>query len=667
MTRRDSTARPGAWRRRLLLGSWLFGTGVICARAGQVQVVEGADWRALAESQHTKDKEIAAARGSILDRDGTPLAVSRETYKVSVAPKELEDRDAVAAALRSTLGLSARKVRQLTAPNRKWSVVPGRYPPTVREALADIRGVYLVREMERFSPHGDLARGVVGAVIDDDGQGGIEQTYDDLLRGTPGREVVARDNVGTPIPGETYVVQAPQTGGQVTLTLDLDLQEIARQALQEAVDKSKARGGDVLVTDPRTGEVLAAVSIVDGRTTGLGAINTPYEPGSTLKPFTVAAELKYRVASLTDTVDVGDGTWMVARRTLHDAEHETGLITVADALRVSSNVGIAKSAQGLTPGEQYENLRDFGFGAPTGIEIPGEASGVLRRPDKWTAQSPASLAIGYEISVTPLQMAMAYGALANGGLLMEPHLVKEVRDPKGNVLQHFEPRVVRRVVDPSVAKDIGRVLVNVVEDGTGTRAQLGTFDVAGKSGTSRAYSNGGYTGGYYASFVGFFPAEAPQLVVYVRLDRPQGSSYYGGAVAAPVTRATMEAALAARRTPLDRSRLLRSVRRAEPAPSSTGATVQFAARSLEDPTAESVGSDLGNDSDDQDAGTATDRVALPDIAGLPLRVAARRLHALGLRVEEGEYGEVVGTTPSAGTYVAPGDTVRLRIRGRSNG
>jgi len=667
MTRPDSFIRPGAWRRRVLLGGWLFGTGVICVRAGQVQVVEGPDWQALAESQHTRDNEIAAARGSILDRDGTPLAVSRETYKVSVAPGELKDRAAAIAVLRSSLGLSARKARQLTAPNRKWSVVPGRYPPSVREALGKVRGIYLVREMERFSPHGDLARGVVGGIIDEKGQGGIEQTYDDLLRGTPGREVVARDNVGSPIPGETYVVQAPQAGGQVTLTLDLDLQEIARQALQEAVDKSQAEGGDVVVTDPRTGEVLASVSIMNGRTTGLGAINTPYEPGSTLKPFTVAAELKYHVARLTDSVDVGDGTWTVAGRKVGDVEHEGGRMTIADALRVSSNVGIAKSAQGLTPGQQYENLRDFGFGAPTGIEIPGEATGVLRRPDAWSAQSPVSLAIGYEISVTPLQMAMAYGALANGGLLMEPHLVKEVRDPKGNVIQRFEPRVVRRVVDPDVARQVSRVMVDVVEDGTGTRAQLGTFEVAGKSGTSRAYGNGGYRGGHNASFVGFFPADAPQLVVYVRLERPQGSSYYGGAVAAPVTRATMEAALAARRTPLDRARLLRSVRAKAPAAASTVTPVQFAARTLDTPTPESAPPDALSDSGDSGGGAASEGVALPDVTGLPLRVAARRLHALGLRVEERGYGEIVGTVPSAGRHVAPGDTVRLRIRGRSDG
>ncbi|MCG6987420.1 MAG: PASTA domain-containing protein [Gemmatimonadetes bacterium] len=663
MRRQTPSNRPGALRRRLLLAGWLAGALVVCVRAGEVQLVEGADWRAVAESQHTADKTIAAARGSILDRDGTPMAVSRESYQVGIAPRELAARTADVALLSKSLGVSRRTALRLTSPARKWSVVPGRYPPSVRDSLADVRGIYLERDMERFNPHGDLARGIIGVVTDGVGRGGIEQAYDDLLRGSPGREVVGRDNVGSPIPGDTYVVQEPITGGQVTLTLDLDLQEIARQALQDAVDKSRARGGDVLVTDPHTGEVLAAVSIMDGHTTGLGTINTPYEPGSILKPFTVAAELTYHTEALTDTVDVGDGTWTVAGRTLSDAEHDSGRMTVADALRISSNVGIAKSAQGLTPGEQYENLRDFGFGTPTGIEIPGEASGVLRTPDAWTAQSPASLAIGYEVSVTPLQMAMAYGALANGGLLMEPHLVKEVRDATGKVVERFHPRVVRRVVSESVAHAVSRVLVDVVQDGTGTKAQLGTFTMAGKTGTSRAYSpDGGYEGGHNASFVGFFPAKDPQLVVFVRLERPQGD-YYGGAVAAPVTRATMEAVLAARRTPLDRAELLRSMKAQ---PSRDPAVVQFAARTVDQPTKAptvTAPDDGGAPEADDDAPS---RLPLPAVAGLPLRVAARRLHALGLEVWERGEGVIVGTVPGAGTYVTPGDTVRLRVRERSN-
>ncbi len=636
------------------------GALVLCLRSAQIQVLEGAEWQDIAEAQHTTDKEVAAARGAVLDRDGALLAVSREVYRVSVAPQEVEDADAVRTLLRSTLDVSAQTARRLVSKNRRWAVAPGRYPPAVRELLSGVRGVYLERELERYHPHGALARGVLGALLDGKGQGGIEQIFDDLLRGRPGREVVARDNLGNPIPGETILVESPRSGGQVVLTLDLDLQEIAHQALQEAIESSEARGGDVLITDPSTGEVLALVSIRDGKAAGLGAVNTPYEPGSTLKPFTVAGMLDLGLASLSDSVDVEDGTWRVAGRTLHDV-HDSGWMTVADALRVSSNVGIAKSAQVLSPGQQYENLRDFGFGAATGIELPGEAGGTLRRPDRWSLQSPASLAIGYEIGVTAIQMAMAYGALANGGLLMEPRLVREVRDPYGNVIERREPQVVRRVVDADVARAVSRVLVDVVEDGTGTAARLGVFKVAGKSGTSRAYDpTNGYTGGHYASFVGFFPAEEPQLVIFVKLENPKGS-YYGGAVAAPVTRATMEAALAARGTPLDRVQLLKAARSELSRPVPTPVT--FAAQPIDPPPppVPSEGVETGDD------GTVRVSVPVPDVKGLPLRTAVRRLHALGLRVSERARGEILGTFPPAGARVAPGDTVRLRVDGRSDG
>jgi len=629
-------------------------SGIVVVRAAQVQTVQGRQWRAAAAAQHRTDHSVVASRGGILDRDGTPLAVTRESYRVSVAPGEVEDVAAVRSLLRRTLDISAAAAKRATDPKRRWHVLPGRYQAGVKDALSGVRGVYLEREIRRYYPHGDLARGVLGAVIDDEGRGGIEQVYDSLLRGRPGREVVAHDPAGQPIPGETYLVRPPVPGGQVVLTLDLDLQEMAQQALEEAIEENEAEGGDVVVTDPRTGEVLALVSIHEGRKDGVSAINTPYEPGSTLKPFTVAGLLSKGLTSLRDTVNVGEGTWAVAGRVLHDV-HSEGRMSVADALRISSNVGIAKAAQAFSPGQQYENLRDFGFGTPTGIELPGEVAGVLRRPRRWSAQSSASLAIGYEISVTPLQMAMAYGALANEGMLMQPYVIREVRDPSGAVVEHKAPRVVRRVVPPHVARQVGRVLVDVVEDGTGTRARLGTFRVAGKSGTSRAYTpDGGYRRGeYYASFVGFFPADDPQLVIVVKLDRPRAGTYYGGSTAAPVTRATMEAALAARATPLDRNALLRSVR-ARPAPARTADIFRFAAQPIDPPAPPETAARGGAGASGPAGG-----VPVPDVAGLPTRVAARRLHRLGLRVIQLHPGPAVGTLPGPGARVVPGDTIRL--------
>lgn len=342
-------------------------------------------------------------------------------------------------------------------------------------------------------------------------------------------------------------------------------------------------------------------------------------------------------------------------------------MTLARALQISSSIGVAKAAQAMSPAVQYQNLRDFGLGAPTGIGLPGEARGTLRRPEHWSGQSPASLAIGYEISVTPLQMAMAYGALANGGLLMEPRLVRELRDSNGRVTARFEPRMVRRVISSDVAREVADVLVEVVEDGTGTRARLGTFKVAGKSGTSRAFSDGAYQPGeYFASFVGFIPAEDPQLVVTVKLDRPQGA-YYGGSTAAPVTRATMEAILAAQVTPIDRWALVEVARAQElDAPSLEGSdgemplVVRFAELRLAgNPGSTSIqGSNVSTwrASTLLEGGTIA---RVPDVLGLTVRAAARRMHQAGLRVEWDGSGVVRRVVPEAGSIVSPGDTVRV--------
>jgi cell division protein FtsI (penicillin-binding protein 3) len=647
----------------------------LVGRAAQLQLVEAATWREMAASQHRDRTEVPAPRGAILDRDGVPLAVSREVFKVETAPREIQDPEAVRELLQRTLGLSGARAAAAVDPERPWYVVPGVYEPAVQEVLGSVRGIYVTPRIRRDLPHGELALGVLGRVRDGAGRGGIEEAFDEVLRGIPGQQVVATDPEGRPVPGQVFEVEPPRAGGEVVLTLDVDLQEIADQAIRDAAERTGAAGGDLVIIDPETGEILALASVRGGRADALSALNTPYEPGSTLKPFTVAGLLRHGRATLEDSLDVGNGSWRINGRTLHDV-HGEGVITLAEALRESSNVGVAKAALALTPGEQYEVLRDFGFGVPTGLPLPGESDGVLRRPEGWSAQSPQSLAIGYELSATPIQMAMAYGALANGGRLMQAQLVREVRRDRGEV-ERVEPRVVRHVVDATIAGKLGRVLVEAVDDGTGGRAQLETFRVAGKSGTSRMMdARGRYEpGAYFSSFAGFFPADDPQLVVFVKLERPQGE-YYGGAVAAPVTRAAMEAALAARNTPLDRRALLRSVRAAppedgRPAPERPLGGVRFAALGAPDrPTAPEPRPGVAAGTDAGRAGAipwpAHGVRPVPEVTGLPLRSAARQLHSLGFRVVADGTGPVRTVRPAPGSRLEPGDTVRL-VAGRPEG
>jgi cell division protein FtsI (penicillin-binding protein 3) len=638
------------------LAGWLLGGFVIVGKAASVQILQRSHWTEKASAQHQEALEVTARRGAILDRNENPLATSTETFDVAVAPRELKEgsREEIVKLLASELELSWKKIQDLSDREKVWVEAGKGYPPRVREMLDSIQGVYLKPAWTRHRQYGDLAEDVLGSIIDGAGRGGIEGGFDEHLRGMSGAEVQALDSWQNPIPGQSILVDPPVPGGDVVLTLDRDLQEIGHEALTEAIAETGAKGGNLVVSDPKTGEILAIVSIQGDESGNLSAINAPYEPGSTLKPFTVAAILGHDVATLADSVDGEDGTWVAGGRPLRDV-HPYGMMTLADALRVSSNIGIAKIAEGLSPSQQYQMLRDFGFGSRTGIGLVPESSGSLPRPANWSRTSPSRLAIGYEISVTPVQMVMAYGALANGGKLMQPRIVKELKDPEGRTVFKSEPRVVRQVIPAPLARQLSELLVDVVADGTGTAAQLSTFTVAGKSGTSRAYGADGYGEGHYASFVCFLPVENPQLVIFVKLDRPEGS-YYGGSTAAPVTRATMEAVLAAHQAPID-----------------WGAMASHDRRQPRDnplPGAQLASSTLSSIPSVRTPRTVTQPetgAVVPDVSGLSPRLAVRRLHALGFRVRLDATGQVVGTDPPPYTPLSPGDTVRILVRRSEDG
>lgn len=643
----------------LLLAFGLAGAAIL-SRAFQLQAVEADRWTAAALDQQRERVPLAARRGAIYDRDGVALALSHETYRISIAPREVRDRAALSAALRDVLGLSEERVRRYTDPSRRWAVVAGRFSAEQRKALGDVRGVYYERRLERFYPQGQVGRELIG-VVTADGRalGGIEQQLDAMLSGEPGYSVLRRDARGDAAPALSLPVVPAQDGADVHLTIDFDLQEIADAALRDAVRTTGSQGGDILILDPRTGEILAAVSQRRNSTT-LAAITEPYEPGSTLKPFMVAALLAERRAALTDVVDGEEGRWRDPNGRQITDSHVSEEMTLREALIYSSNIGIVKFATRLPAGMQYQYLRDFGFGTPTGIAYPSEASGVLRRPAQWSAYSAASLAMGYEVSVTPLQLGAAYGALANDGVLMEPFMVGEVRSAAGETVHRRLPRPLRRVVPGAVASAVTEVLVEVVEQGTAKQASLASFSVAGKTGTARRTgANGRYEAGAYTStFVSYFPAEDPQIVILVKLDRPTGD-YYGGLTAAPVTRETLQGILATRTSALDGGTLLATraavdtpLPLAEPQPAR-----RAAAEEVPDGRGEHV-------VDLEDGGTGlegrrAEPAVVPELDGLLLREAALRAHAAGLHVRLSGSGRVARTRPAAGAALVPGDTLLL--------
>lgn len=660
MSRRKETApQPSALRRRMLLAGVLCGAALVLARTAQLTLGEGVEWAERAEQQQEQGLALPAPRGTIYDRNGVPLAASRDVYRIAIAPREVTDRERVIGILTDVAGVSPREARRVTDVSRRWVVLRGRFGAPAREALDGVQGVHFETVQQRFYPHGTIAHELLGRVnAEGTALGGLELELDEVLRGEPGRATVRRDARGRPIPGAMVRVLEPKPGQDVYLSLDAELQSIADEALRVAIDSTRAAGGEFLLLDPRTGDVLAAASrSKDGAASNWRAVTEPYEPGSTIKPFLVASLLAAGRAHMTDSVFAEQGNWTYLGRTISDV-HGYGWLTVHEALQKSSNVALAKLAMRLDPATQYQYLRDFGFGSPTAVAYPSESGGLLRAPRNWSRQSQPSLAIGYEISVTPLQIALAYAALANGGELLEPRLVREVRSRDGRVQQSFEREVVRRVIPEDVSEQLRAALIDVVEGGTGRQAALGPFVVAGKTGTARIAEGGRYVpGAYTASFAGYFPADDPQLVFLAKVDEPKGA-YYGGATAAPITRTALEAALAAHHAPFDRRTIAAEAAALPETPAIPAAALRHdAARTLEARGPFVLALD---ESAPGQPAASVQQVEVPDVIDLSLRDAVRALHAAGVRVQVDGAGVVNAMWPDAGATVAQGTLVRIR-------
>ncbi|MGH7457888.1 MAG: penicillin-binding transpeptidase domain-containing protein [Longimicrobiaceae bacterium] len=645
-------------RRRLIAGFLLAGSVLLAGRIVQLQAVEGERWTAAAEGQHRALSTVPARRGAILDRTGVPLAVDQEAYRVSVAASEVREPSALAARLESALGVSPRAARRAVAPGQRWVVLPGSYSARERRALEGLPGVYFERVLERYRTGGESGRGVVGTVTSSgDALGGVEEQFDRFLRGSPGSSLLWRR--GAESPPVSIEVAPPRDGSSVVITLDAGLQEIAEGALVDAIRETGASGGDLLIVHPASGDVLAVASRRHGASGSVWAFTEPYEPGSTLKPFVVAALLEGGLVSLSDSVFAENGDWQSETGRLIRDVTPHGWLTLSDALRESSNVAMVKFAARLDEGEYFRQLRGFGFGTPTGIAYPSESAGRLFPPERWSALTQASLAMGYEVSVTPLQLVMAYAALANDGVLMEPRLVREVRAPDGEVLFRSEPRRVRQVVTAETARRVGELLASVVEDGTAARASLSLFRVAGKTGTARRTGKGGWyePGSYTSTFVGYFPAESPQIAILVKLDEPRGE-YYGGLIAAPVARTALRTILAARDPLLDRGGLARLASLGSLLPWGAGLPVSDPAPRSRAEAGRFV-FELASEPPRHLSDAPPRPVTLPGVAGLSMREAVRRLHQLGLRVRLEGSGPARRVWWSGESTPLPGDTVVL--------
>jgi len=645
----------------------------VVGKAAHVQLAQGRAWAALAERQHFTAKKVPAPRGLILDAGGRTLATSRELVRLEVAPREVREPKRLRKALVAA-GVDQVTALRVTDHRRAWATLPGRFVAEDVAPVTAMRGVYTTPVSDRTYSSSAGLRALLGSVdLDGNGVDGLELSLDSVLRGTSGASHLVRDGRGRSFASPTQPGQAARQGHTLTLTINGELQEIAERTLAEAVARMDADGGDIVILDPREGEVLAmAGQRRNGVALSATAVTEPFEPGSTLKPLIAAGLLARGKARITDMVPTRGGAYELHGRIVNDEPHpgpKAAQLSLADVIRFSSNVGIVQFAERFEPREQFETLRDFGLGTPTGLPYSSEATGTLRPPRMWSKQSSASLSMGYEVAVTPLQLALAYAAIANGGELLEPVLIKEIRTHGGDIRFRNQRRVVRRVIPEQVARSVRKLLAGVVEQGTAVDADLATYALGGKTGTPRRTVHGRYAPMQYnPNFVGLFPADAPQLVVVVKLSSPKGN-FYGGRTAAPMTKTILQAALAARDAALDRSALASrlSARPRQSGEERPRTPVATASRGSRLPavagadSARSVVLDLPPKPDRKGAPVAARRV--PNVHGMSLREAVRSLHSAGFRVQLSRNASSTSVTdPAPGALISSGSLVRLRYR-----
>lgn len=663
MQRRDRWTRV----RIFLLGFLVCAMGAaILHRAHALQVGRGSELKEMAEEQYMRRIKLAPRRGTVFDRNGTELSVSVSVQSVWANPKTLKRRgqvpEEVARRLAQVLDIHVPLIAERLSKDRYFVWIKRRVSPRVSSAIKALKipGVHLSKESKRFYPNGNLAAHVLG-FTDVDGKGleGIELSLDGQLRGLRSAVPAIRDRRGRVVFSEGLLDVRATQGADVHLSIDKSMQHVVERELGHAVHTFEARAGSVVVVEPRTGEVLALANYPTYNPNDPGrytvgsrrnrAVTDRFEPGSTVKPFTFAGALANGSLRAGQSIDCQQGEMEVADKVIHDTRR-WGVLSPAEVLAYSSNIGTAKVGGRLGRRGLFRTMRRFGLGSRTGVELPGETAGILRHYRRWYEMDAATVSFGQGLSVTNIQMAMAMAAIANGGKLMRPLLVRRMTDPGGRPLLERGPRVRRRVVREDVARTVSDMMTSVTgPTGTGYEADIPGYLVAGKTGTAQKadYVHGGYAPDkWLASFAGFVPAQDPRVVVSIVLDEPR-LNHYGGTVAAPVFRRIASALLLQMGlVPGGGVSLTRLAKRLRDEGAQADASVSdppLAART-------STG------------GRRRFRVGeVPDVSGLGARAALSALGRAKLRGEVHGSGVVVGQAPAAGEVARAGAVVRLAL------
>ena len=682
----QSRSRPDVSFSRALsvaafISFWMF---VVVARLVYLQVSQHDGLVNRARQQQQNAIETSPQRGDLLDRQGRQLARSLQTVSFFVDPDGLNpaELNCTADYLSQALGLNytdlSSQLNDAQAKKRRFVWVARRLDADLASKIVamNLPGLQARQEPKRFYPNGQLASHILGFVgLDGEGLGGLEQFYNQKIAGEPGRLFLERDAVGNPY--ESLEIASKQ-GQTIVLTIDQAIQYQAERALQAAVAGSHAKSGSVIVLDPRSGDILALANAPSFDPNNVGAaspdarsnwaLQNIYEPGSTFKIVAFSAAIEKKLAKPDDRIDCQMGTITVAGRLVHD-HHAFGTLTMAEALAKSSNVAAIKLGIRVGDESMYDFITRFGFGSRTGIELPGETAGIVRKVSRWQPSSIGSIAMGQEIGVTPVQMVAAFGALANDGLRIAPHLVREIRNSAGTVVYRPQPEQ-RRVVSAETAIALRGMLEGVTLNGTARKAQLDGYSAAGKTGTAqkidprtKAYSSTKFVG----SFVGFAPVTNPQVVIIVVIDEPAGS-YHGGDVAAPVFREIAEQILPNLGVMPDIETKTAPELIAQNQNAETVVKMrEKQARSEQErrATFPTVDSNEGQGGEVVYAVAANKSMLMPDLHGRSVRDVARTCAQLGLQIEARGEGRVTRQNPAPGREVGTGQVVYIDF-GRAN-
>ena len=517
----------------------------LIARAVNLQVMETDFLQGQGKARFLREVTIASTRGVITDRNGEPLAVSTPVDSVWVHPGELleypENIKPLADLLNTRVEDLERKLTQRASKEFVW--LQRRLNPDVADSIRELKipGVNLQKEYRRFYPAGEVTSHVIGFTnIDDVGQEGLELAYDSWLAGSPGKKRVIRDRKGQTVE-EVGLIKESDPGQNLRLTIDKRLQYLAYRELKSTVLKHGARSGSVVVLDVDSGEVLAMVNQPSYNPNDPGhdtdgmrnrAVTDVIEPGSVMKPIAITSVLEHGIATPTTPVETSPGYTVISGHTIRD-HNDYGLLDVTGVLTKSSNVGVTQLALQLAPEQMWDTFSRYGFGEATGTGFPGESAGVLRNHARWRRLEQATISYGYGVSATPLQLAQAYAAIANGGKLRQPTFIEGSNNPPISA------------IDPDIANAVAKMLETATtKAGTGSRASVAKYRIAGKTGTShKASASGNEAARYVSSFVGFGPASNPRLVCVVVINDPTGEEYYGGLVAAPLFSEVMTGAM----------------------------------------------------------------------------------------------------------------------------